>query len=556
MSNREQAQKLLQRADQLFSSPERLNNENLWNELSEFMLNNQNNFNHINAATQTDISSMVSSTAGAKRTRRLYDSTALQAVQDLASAFQGTLTNPATVWSKLRFQNERLNNDQESVRWLEAVNRLIHNKFNESNFDTEIAKAYQSLVAMANMVLFHEIKEDDRGNFIGYRFTSMHLSQIAWMEDKDGIVDTVFRKFTMTAKQAFEKWGPAVSDVIMKALEKEPDKEFDFLHAVMPRDPKEVKLNELGLASPEDRPVASIYLEIQGSNILELGGYYEMPIYVSRWGLMPGERYGRGPSHLALPDTRTLNQLKMRGLEAIDLQVRPPIFANQRDVFGQLDMRPGGISIVRDHNGVREFVSQVRNDVISFSVEELKNSIRGIFFLDKLLLPPRTETGEMTAFEVAQRTEQMQRVLGPTLSRLNSELLQPLIVRSVKILLREGQLPELPSAIQEEGLDVEIVFVNQLARAQQQQDVSSIQQWVQGLAVLAQAKPEVLDNIDADGIAKHTAKILGVPEIAVTNDDEMQNIRQQRAQQMQQLQQLEAVNKGADAASKLGIVDQ
>ena len=543
---------LNQRAERLFNSVERTNNENYWSELSEFMLNNQFNFNNSGTSTlTTNMSSVTSSAPGSKKTNRIYDSTALQAVQDLASSFQGTLTNPATTWSKLRYQTEVLNNNEEAVIWLEEVNKIIHNEFNESNFDTEIAKGYQSLVALANMALFHEQRENEDGTFDGFRFTSLHLGQIAWAEDKEGIVDTVYRKFSLTAKQAFQRWGTAIPDSISRVLEKTPDQEFDFLHCVFPRDAKDIKLNDVGLAQGDKRPIASIYMTVQNTKIVEEGGYYEMPIYVPRWSLMSGEKYGRGPSHLALPDVRTLNQLKMRGLEAIDLQVRPPILANQRDVFGQLDMRPGGLSIVRDVNGVREFVSQARTDVLRFSVEELRNSIRGIFFLDKLLLPPRTETGEMTAFEVSQRVEQMQRVLGPTLSRLNSELLQPLVIRAFKILLRSGELPEAPQILEQEGIDVEIVFVNQLARAQQQQDVSSIQQWVQDIGLLAQLNPSVIDNIDFDGIARHTAKIRGVPEVAITNDGEVEAVREQRAQQAQQQQQIEQANMQADTESKI-----
>ena len=83
---------LIKRSDDLFGSSERRNNEVMWDELSEFMLNNQYGLFRTATASQTDISSLQSNAAGTKNTRRLYDSTALQAVQDLASAFQGTLT--------------------------------------------------------------------------------------------------------------------------------------------------------------------------------------------------------------------------------------------------------------------------------------------------------------------------------------------------------------------------------------------------------------------------------------------------------------------------------
>ena len=190
-------------------------------------------------------------------------------------------------------------------------------------------------------------------------------------------------------------------------------------------------------------------------------------------------------------------------------------------------------------------------DVLKFSTEDLQSSIRSIFFLDKLLLPPRTETGEMTAFEVNQRIEQMNRVLGPVLSRVNHELLNPLVVRAFKLMLRSGTLPEIPELLKERGIDIEIVFVNQLARAQQIQDVTTIQQWLQFVGGLAQMKPEAIDLISVDGAIKHVAKIMGVPEVAVENDDVVQQIRQQRAEQQQQAQALESATKVADSASKL-----
>lgn len=538
--------RLLKRADHLFGSPERFNQESNWDEISEFMLNNQSGLFKRAAVSSTDLGLLSNSAPGSKRTRNVFDSTAMQAVQDLAAAFQGTITNPATMWSTLRFQDDRLNNNVAAVKWLEEANKKMHAKFNESNFNTEIAKTYQSFVALANTVIFFE--ETDIG---GYRFTSVHISQIAWAENKDGIVDTVYRKFTYTAKQAKERWGNKLHPDILKALIENPDKEYDFMHVVLPRDLKDVKLSPNGFAPGKKRPIASYYIDMSHRDIVEEDGYYEMPLLVGRWSMMPGERYGRGPGHIGLPDVKTLNRLKKRGLESIDKQVAPPIFANRRDVIGNLDLRPNGISIVNDINGIREFVSQARTDVLQFSTEDLKSSIRSIFYLDKLMLPPRDKIGEMTAYETAQRAEEMQRVLGPVLSRLNSELLSPLVVRAFKINLRSPDLPEMPTILKQLGLNIEIVFVNQLARAQQIQDVNTIQQWVQGLMGLAQAMPQVLDNINVDGVAKHTAKVLGVPEIAVQNDDVMAEERQARAQAQQQAVQMEQGVKAADIKSKL-----
>jgi hypothetical protein len=531
-------QELIQIADQLFSSPERQNNVHLWDELSEFLLNNQSGL-FLNSGTHNSIGSKI---PGSKKTQRVYSSIGMQAAQDLSAAFQGTITNPATVWSKIRMLDEDLNNDDKVVSWIADCNTRMHHKFAESNLYNEFGKAYQSFVVLANLCLLQE-EDPDTKEFI---FTSLHLSQLAWAENMKGLVDMVCRKFEYTAKQCIERWGDKNHESILKAYEKNPQQVFEFLHCIYPRDKGEYSPKKLTKAS--DRPIASIYIDLTNNVQVEEGGYYEMPIFSARWGLMPGERYGRGPGHLALPDVRTLNTLVQRGLETLALQVRPPILANSRDIIGPVEFKPGALSIVNNHVGFKEFVTQANVPAVEQSKKELANNIKALFFLDKLLLPPRTETGEMTAFEISQRVEQMQRVLGPVLSRLNQELLSPLIVRSFKSMLRNNEFLPTPDILLARGINIDIVFVNQLARAQQIQDVSVIQQWVQGLSVIAQAKPEVLDNIDVDGLAKHTAKVLGVPEEAIANDPEIKKIREQRAK----AQQAATIGQAAMTASTVG----
>jgi len=536
----ELVQTLIKRANKSFESEERYNQRATWELLSEFILPNQSGiYNGID-------------TRGGKKTERLYDSTAVQANHDLSAAIHATLTNPATKWSKLRFKNDFLNNNEEAVSWLEEVNKSIHTHLNESNFDTQVSKNYQALCGVGTMVLLHDEETGNGKLFDRFRFEALHLSQVAFSENKDGQVDCIYRKFKLTARQAVEKFGKEVSEAVMESALEDPEKEYDFIHAIMPRDKSKVKTNYNGSSSAKSRPYASYYIEVKNQKLVLESGYYEFPVYVTRWSTMPGEVYGRGPGHIALPDVRTLNKVKELGLQNIAKSVNPPMIAQQRAILGALDLRPGQLTIVREMDGIREMVSQARYDVTQFAVQELRDAIKSIFFLDKLFLPPRTETGEMTAFEIDQRLAQMQRVLGPTLSRLNSEFLSPLIIRSFKILFRAGMLPELPDILKEQGVSVEIGFVNQLSRAQQIEELSAVQAWIQDTAQLAQIKPEVLDLINGDQVIKFDAKIRGISETLITNDDEVQVTREQRAQMAQAQQQMEAGVGIADIISKTG----
>lgn len=534
----ERGTQLMKRIDSMFSSTERENQESNWELLSEFITpNNTGNYNG-------------QDTPGGKRTQRVYDSTAPQANHELAAAIHGTLTNPASQWFKARFSDDDLNNDPEAVGFVEQSTNTIMDAINESNFNVAVASAYQSYTSLGTMVLFHDEKPGE-AEFGGFSFKALSMSEVAFSENMYNQVDAMARKFKLTARQAVEKFGDKVSMKVKDAAERTPEKEFEFVHWVAPRDPSKVRLNELGLARPEDRPFECLYIECGEKEIMLETGYYEFPAYIVRWSTMPGEVYGRGPGHLALPDIRSLNKLRELGIQALARAALPPMFANQRGILGSLDIRPGGLSILKDIQGIREFTTNARFDVTQYGIEEFRNSINRTFFLDKLTLPPRTETGEMTAFEIAQRVEQMQRVLGPTLARLNSEFLSPLIIRCFKMMLRKNALGEVPQVLQERGIDIDIVYVNQLARAQKIEDATNIQSWLQDVGLIAQAKPEILDYVNADGIAKHLAKIRGVPEIAVTNDDEVGQIRQQRQQQIQQQQALEAGSQVADIASKV-----
>lgn len=540
MQSKLDAGAIKRQCEKLFRSAERDNAEVTWSLLSEFILPNQHG---LFAGKQP---------AGDKRTRRLYDSTAIQANHDLASAIHATLTNPSTEWAKFKFTDPELMEDKESRMWLQDAEDRFHKALADSNFANEIAKGYKAFCGMGSMSLMHEEKAmTEDGKFSGFNFKAWHLAECAWSENILGRVDLVYRKFKMTARQAVQRWGKNLPNPILEAMEKNQEKEFDFIHCIYPRPDKDIKLNEMGLGAPDKRPFASVYVYTEEPVIVEEGGYYEMPVHVTRWETMPGEVYGRGPGHIALPDVRTLNKAKELGLHAINKAINPPLLAEQRAVLSSLDLRPGHVSVVKSIDGIREMVSQARFDVTQFSVEELRNAIKGIFFLDKLFLPDRTEIGEMTAFETARRIEQLQRVLGPTLGRLNAELLDPIVRRGFNMMLRGGAFGQMPQLLQEKGGDLEVEYVNTLSRSQKIEDVQAIQNWAQSAALLAQlGLVDALDNIDSDGAMKVVAKILGVPEQAIRDPKQVQQLREQRAQQQQQAMMLEAGVKAADIAAK------
>jgi hypothetical protein len=537
--NSDAGKELLRKAKKAFSLPERYNAQVAWALLAEFVLPNQNRewFGDV--------------TKGIRRDRNVFDSSPIQFNRDLASAIHSTVTNPAMHWSKLRFRQDDINDNRDAVNWLDQASSTFHNHLNDSNFDSMIGQCYQSYSALGTMILFQD--ED-------FNFDAWHLAEVSFVENDKGYIDTAYRKFKLTLKQAYEKFGDEIGEDMVSKMETDPLQEIKFYHCIYPREVSKVKYNAIGLANPKERPFECKYIMEKGSKVVLEEGYYEFPVYVSRWSKLPGETYGFGPGHIALADIRTVNKMKEKYLAALAKAIDPPYVTTKQNMING-DFRAGKITTVRDMNGFKEVLTGSRFDVANISIEAIQESIKSCFYIDKLLLPPRTETGEMTAYEVAQRLEQMQQILGPVLSRLNTELLSPLVIRSLKILLRKKLLQPLPKSVavklpKNTNLAFDISFVNSLARSQQMSELRNVQQWLQEIMMFAQSKPEVLDNLNADTILAYSARIHNIPENLTLDPDAVKALRDQRQKQQEMQMGLSAGEQGSKIAKNLGQAQQ
>jgi len=548
-------QKLMRQANAAFATQERTNVERVWREIAEFIVPSQNS-KFTNSGKQSK---------GNRKDSRTFDITAISACRDLAASMHSTITNPATKWSKLRFKQTALNNDDDGNMWTSNATIEVHNALSDSNFDDQIGIGYQSHSGFGTMVLLHdELREN--GQYTGMNFATWHLGEVAYAENSKGMVDCVYHKFDFTLKQAYEEFGDAIGEDLIKKMEATPLEEIDFYHCVYMRDKKDVKLNEFGEAPANHRPVASMYVMAKGSKVVKEDGYYEFPVYVSRWSTQPGEIYGFGPSHVALPDVLTINVLTRTLLKGLAKAIDPVIFQEQNNIITG-DMRPGKLVSVRSIAGIKEGVTQSRFDIGFLQAKELKDAIKAAFYVDKLMLPPRTETGEMTAYEIQQRLEQMQVVLGPPLSRANHEVFEPLIMRTLKILMRAGKIPPIPESVRSKittrdaygnkTIDLEIAFVNSLARSQQMSELRNISAYVQEVSQMGQlTQTPTIDLIDTDEVAEVMARIRDIPEQLTRTDEEVAAIRGQREQAAQAQSALQAGESIGNMAKNVGSIPQ
>jgi hypothetical protein len=511
--------KLLKRFDRLKSN--RQNWESHWQEVADYM-----------QPRKADVTK--SRSKGDKRTELIFDSSPLQAVELLAASLHGMLTNPSTTWFSLRFKGEELSDNDEAKAWLENATEVMYKAINRSNFQQEIFELYHDLITFGTAAMFIEDDEEDV-----LKFSTRHINEIYISENDKGRIDTIFRKFRLTARAAIQKFGENVSDSIVTKHKKDPYEEVEILHAVYPRadfDPKKQDKSNM--------PFESVYLEAGTGDELSVSGFREFPFVVPRYLKASHEIYGRSPAMTALPDVKMLNEMSKTTIKSAQKQVDPPLLVPDDGFILPVRTVPGGLNFYR--SGTRDRIEPLNigaNTPLGLNMEEQRrDSIRNAFYVNQLMM----QSGpQMTATEVIQRNEEKMRLLGPVLGRLQSELLKPLIDRAFSLLIRKdlfGPIPEFLS-----GQDIEIEYVSPLAKAQKSAELQSIMRGIEIMGQLSNVAP-VFDHLNMDKLVKHLMDIVGVPQKVLKSSSELQDEREQAQQQQAQQQQMNQMQQVAESA--------
>jgi hypothetical protein len=466
---------------------------------------------------------------GDKRHLEVFDATAIHSLELLASSLHGMLTSSANRWFSLRFKESILNENDEAKEWLEDVTDKMYVAFQRSNFQQEIFETYHDLCAFGTAGMFIEEDEVDI-----VRFSARHIKEIYISENARGLVDCIYRRFKLTAKAAVEKFGiENVSRELQNTVKHSPFEEVEFCHVVKPRDiynpKKEDKMN---------MPFISVYMEMDSGKIISIGGFREFPYVVPRFLKASNEIYGRSPGMNSLPDVKVLNKMVEVGLKAAQKQVDPPLLVPDDAMMLPIRTAPGSLNYYRAGSRDRiEALNIGANNPLGLNMEEQRRkAISQTFHVDQLLV---TENRNMTATEVAQRAEEKMRILGPTLGRLQVELLNPTVIRVFNIMLRNNLFPQAPEILIDQEIDVE--YVSPMALAQKGQELNSLIRGLEIFGQIGQVAP-VTDYIDPQGLVKEIIKILGIPAKVIRSDAEVQQITEEKqAAQQQQMEMMNAV---------------
>ena len=485
------------------------------------------------------------------RRREIYDSTAIDSCQTLAASMQGSLTSPSVKWFDLGYRDEQLKRNNAALRWLEDCGDIIYDTLQDSNFNVEASEFYLDLSSYGTGIIIEDAKgEDYETKWEGLEFNASPIVDSYFEEDAEGNVYNFYRRLKWTPIQIIDRFGEEnCPEYVKEAAAKEPKEKIELIYCIYTR--PENKDADISRSLPVDsRPYGCKFVfHKDASQIGPTGGKYEMPSFVGRWKKVSGSKWGHSPSFVCLSDILTLNELTEQTLEALGKVVDPSTIVTQRGLLSDLDLGRGGLTVARSKEDIWAYESKARFDVGELKIDRLQRSIQKAFFVDQLELK---ETPAMTATEAQIRYELMQRLLGPTLGRLQTDFLDPMISRTFNLLARGGQLPEPPPIVAEIQSEYDILYTGPLPRAQRMQTVQAIQQYMGYIGALAEQVPDVRDIPDPDAMAREIARLSGVPARLNKDESVVKKDRKIKKQQQNAMMQNELAKGRGEAQEALG----
>jgi hypothetical protein len=256
-------------------------------------------------------------------------------------------------------------------------------------------------------------------------------------------------------------------------------------------------------------------------------------------------------------DIKMVNDMAKTLIRASQKVVDPPLVLPHDGYLLPIKYGPGALNFRikgAANDEIKPLIQNVNLPIGLEVINDYRNTIRKNYFVDLFLLLADPARKDMTATEVMQRVEEKMLILSPVLGRLMNEFLDPLINRTFAILWRSGKLLPPPPELQ--GMPYEIEYISPLARSQKLDQMKSINNFLTIVMQMAQAKPDVLDNVNEDAIVADIQDLYGVDPKYVRDEKEVEAIRAARTQALAQQQQANMLQQGTETVETATQADK
>lgn len=475
-----------------------------------------------------------SQTVGESKQQNLFDGTAPDAVEQLASSLMAELTPAWSSWFRLIPGAEVAEENKTNLEdGLSRLSQTVQGHFDRSNFIVELHQCYLDLVTAGTACLLFE--EAPFGEPSAFKFTAIPLGEVVMEEGPTGRLDSTYRKSSMSEASLKSRFPKATLPESMAVEgDDENDKRYNLIEAVCP--------NESGRYD-----YMAILIDEEGQDgqpmVLSEGQYESSPFITFRWIKAPGEIYGRSPVMKALPDIKTANKIVELMLKNASIAVTGIWQADDDGVLNPATIKLAPGTIIPKAVGSRGLQPLVPAGDMTLSeglLEKIRAQISMALYRDQLGQP---QSPGMSATEFVERTESMTRNLSAIFGRLHGELILPLAERALAILRRKGDIDQVII----DGREINLQINSPLAMRQRLQKAKPILRWIE---MVKQASPQGAGLLNETRVAEYLAELLGLPEGFVNSPETQQpTTAQQPANPLAAMQNNNTETAGTDINS-------
>ena len=485
-----------------------------------------------------------------------FDTTA-QRHLSRATAAMGSVTIPrGQRWHGLVTVDQELNKLHPVKLWCEmATDRLFACRYNAfAGFETQAFEDLRQSMSYGTAPLWVDEKQ---GHHLTYK--SLHLSEVWIDEDACGRVDTVHRKYELTARQAAQQFDlDALPDAVRKMLTDgngaRANDKVQFLHVIRPNG-----AYTRGGYGPQGMRTESITICPEHKWIVKRAGFRSNPVPVSRHITSPGDIYGRSPAMEVMGTIKTVNEMEKTILKQAQKSVDPAWALSEDLDLSILATKPNGLNPgLLDERG--EFLAKPLPMGGDFSIgldmlEAQRADIRSAFIEDffKILSDP---SDRMTATQVIETMQKQGVLIAPFAGRYETEKMAPLVERELDILIAAGQVPPMPPEMREAGAKLRVVMENPLARMARADEAGGFARWLEMAVQIAPFDQGVIDVIDTEAAFRGVGEVLGVRPSWVRSPEAVEARRAERQAAEEQAQAMTALPQAAGAALDLAKANE
>jgi hypothetical protein len=497
---------------------------------------------------------------GQSNTQYQYDEYGALALQDGVSVFEGLIMPQGQMWQKIAVSDDAVMADIECASWLEAKTKRLFELRNDpkSGFIGAMHASAESLLSLHGQSLWVDIRRDETGWACGLSYQSEEISGL-WVErDAAGNVYRIHRKFSLTAEQAFDKWGEASPPKVRDAMAERPGKEprradiFEFIHVIE----RNARLDPKRADAP-GKPWIACYYSISDKLSFSEGGYRTLRRIFSCFSRRTREDYGRSPAMRILPALRASQILMQSRVLGAEQKAKPPLLAPSDELDrATIDLGPWGMTYGglddRGEPMLKTFLEAVDMTDARDIHAEVRQVIDRSWWRDLLQIFKEQKT-HISALRTSEEMAEKGLLLAP-LGRQQTEWLAPMLDVELDLMHELGEFDDMPQRLVEyfgASRKVRAIYDNLLSQMLEAAEAAGLLRALQMYAEIAQLDPQsaVEQLLREMPMAKMIPFLLhanGVPARLRATDAEKAAFDQQQAQKAM-VQQL------TEAAPALGV---